>query len=600
MKSIADITPNTSGKKAPEQDTDTRQLLLACVLVVLSGIVPDWFGSSYWTHCFQLVNLFIAVAAFQNLLMHDAGQSSFGQGAIFGVAAYGAAIASSMFGQPYVVAAIVGVLAAVVASFLYALPALRVQGYYLGFVTMSAATVFPEMLIAFNTHTKGVNGISISFATWQERTILGLSPLSLLVSGVACAALAAHVILRRTSLGRRLHVAAISPEAAQSLGISPGVMRFTAFTLVAVGTGLAGTLYTPIVGFISPAAFGLDTSILFFLAVIVGGRGQILGPVVGVWLLYLLPNILLADLHSYRLLAYGMAALIVMLAMPDGVVGTYERWRNRRRSSETPLRLGLESLLDIDNRKAPGRGASNEIAIDVQSGSKSYGAVAALDGVTLQIKRHQIHGLVGANGSGKTTLLNMLSGFARLDSGSLRIAGHDISSRAAHRIVHLGLGRTFQTPRIFSTMSLWENIQIGIDAAAGLHHDVAAGRHHNKILTELEDKMQGRSVELVPHGQRRLVELMRVVLTGADILLLDEPAAGLSPAERQQFRSLLCHMRDVLGTTIVLVEHDLELVWGIADTITVLETGKVVAHGTTAEISENPSVKKLFIQVVHA
>ena len=211
--------------------TDTRQLVVACVLVIVSGFAPDWLGNSYWTHSFQLVNLFIAVAVFQNLLMHDAGQTSFGQGAIFGVAAYGAAIAASLYALPYLVAAVLGILAAVVAGFLYALPALRVQGYYLGFVTMSAATVFPEMLVAFNSYTSGVNGISLSFSSWHAPGAIGISPMTLLVCGMACAALVAHVVLRRTVLGRRLHVAASSPEAAQSLGVSPGQMRFVAFTL---------------------------------------------------------------------------------------------------------------------------------------------------------------------------------------------------------------------------------------------------------------------------------------------------------------------------------------------------------------------------------
>ena len=572
-------------------DRDTRQLLAACILVFLSGCLPDWLRDDYWTHSFQLVNLFIAVAACQNLLMHDAGQSSFGQGAIFGVAAYGAAIASHSIGLPYGVCVLIGVACALVAGFLYALPALRVQGYYLGFVTLSAATVFPEMLVALNKYTNGVNGISIKFSAWHERVLFGLSPITLLVTGLACAALAAHVLIRRTVLGRRLHVAAISPEAAQSLGVSPGLMRFTAFLLVAVGTGLAGTLYAPVVGFISPVAFHLDTSILFFLAVIVGGRGHILGPVVGVWVLYLLPNILLAELNQYRLLAYGIAALLFMLAMPDGIIGSYERWRRKRGSPGPELQMGLDALLDVARVRSAQAGDQRDggWAIALQGGHKSYGAVAALDGVDFRVRRHQIHGLVGANGSGKTTLLNMLSGFARLDGGSLQVGGTEVSRMAAHRIVGLGLGRTFQQPRIFAAMGLWENVQVGLDA----HR---RGGATSQAGAALEASLRGRSVELVPHGQRRLVELMRVVLTGADILLLDEPAAGLSPQEREQFKSLLVRLRDELGTTIVLVEHDLDLVWGIADTITVLETGKVVADGSKADIDSNPAVRRLFIQ----
>lgn len=593
-------SPSMKNNRRRRLDADTGQLLIGCVLVILSGFIPDWFGNAYWTHSFQLVNLFIAVAAFQNLLMHDAGQTSFGQGAIFGVAAYSAAVIASTYGQSYAVAACFGVVAAVLAGFLYALPSLRVQGYYLGFVTMSAATVFPEMLVALNQYTNGINGISLNFSSWHERTSLGISPLTMVISGVACAALASHVALRRTALGRLLRVAASSPEAAQSLGVSPGLMRCIAFTIVAFGTGIAGTLYTPIVGFISPAAFNLDASILFFLAVIVGGRGHILGTVVGVWVLYLLPNILLAELFQYRLLAYGAAALLVMLLLPDGIVGTFERWRQRRKTNERSLNLGIECLLEARTAGISARQRLDEDAIQVRSATKRFGSVAALDNINLQVKRHHIHGLVGANGSGKTTLLNILSGFSRLDDGSVNLGGRDVTSLSAHRIAHLGLGRTFQKPRIFSAMSLWENVKIGIDASRRPSGKNLMAANPIELTTALKLAMDGGNVDLVPHGQRRLVELMRVVLMGSDILLLDEPAAGLSPSEREQLKVLLCRLRDELGKTIVLVEHDLDLVWGIADTIAVLETGKVVANGTATEIAANPFVRKLFIEPTHA
>ena len=582
-------------------NSDNSQLILGCVLVIVSAVVPDLLGNAYWTHSFQLVNLFIAVAVFQNLLMHDAGQTSFGQGAIFGVAAYMVAVAMGIHGLGYPLAALCGIGAAVLAGLLFAFPALRVQGYYLGFVTMSAATVFPEMMVAFNKYTNGVNGISLSFTGWHIRGALGISPLTMAVALVACLALATHVGIRRTAFGRRLRVAAESTEAAQSLGVSPGMMRSLAFIIVSLGTGVAGVLYPPIVGFVSPAAFSLDLSILFFFAVIVGGRGQVLGTVVGVWILYLLPNILLADLANYRMLAYGAVALLVMLAFPDGVIGAFERWRQRRRASHEPPDIRVEGLLGDRPVVKCVLSGTGEVAIDVRDASKTFGSVAALDGVALQVKRHHIHGLVGANGSGKTSLLNILSGFSRLSAGQVTIHGVDITRQPAQRIARLGVGRTFQTPRIFGSMSLWENVLIGLDAARAIGHGgVARSGPPAAAIAVMRAAMEECSVERVPHGQRRLVEVTRVALMGADILFLDEPAAGLSPTEREQFKTLLLRLRDELGKTIVLVEHDLDLVWGIADTITVLEAGKVVAHGSTREIAGNPSVRKLFIEPIHA
>ncbi|MCY1513884.1 Vitamin B12 import ATP-binding protein BtuD [compost metagenome] len=579
-------------------DNDTAQTFLACSLVLATCFVPQLLGSAYWSHSLLLVNLFVAVAALQNFLLHDGGQTSFGQGAVFGVGAYTAAMASALYGLPYALAAVLGVLAASLAGLLYALPALRVQGYYLGFVTLSAATVFPEMLVAFDGVTQGVNGISLALPGWGETWLLGLSPLSLAVAAVACAALASHALLRRTGFGRAIRVASASPEAARSLGISPGLMRCAAFAIAAVGSGIAGVLYPPLVGFVSPDAFGLDLSILFFFAVIVGGRGQILGTLFGVWILYLLPNVLLAEFSQFRLLAYGAIALLVMLAFPDGVIGSLVRRHRRQRAVTTgaDLQAWLRQAWHAAPAARPSAGSETP-ALEVRGAARRFGSVVALDGVDLQLPLGAIHGLVGANGSGKTTLLNALGGFVRLDAGSILLGGRDISRRPARFRARLGIGRTFQKPRIFLDLSLWENLLIGLDAL-----------RDRRVAADLATQLQGgpgallsrQGAERIPHGQRRLVEVARVILTGADILLLDEPAAGLSPAERERFKALLRSLRDDFGKTIVLVEHDLELVWDLADSISVLDEGRVVAHGSVGEIADAPAVRNLFIGGKHA
>jgi branched-chain amino acid transport system permease protein len=589
------VASGQSTGRRPRLNTDVPQMWMGIAFVVLTVCIPDMMGNPYWTHSFQLVNLFVLVAVLQNILGHDAGQVSFGQSAIFGMGAYMAAIASGIHGLNYGWGILFGVTCAGIAGLLYAAPALRVQGFYLGFVTLSAGTVFPELLVAFNKYTNGINGISIAFPGWHQKAFLGLSWLSIAVVVLTCGALVFHVYLRTTSLGRSMRMAAQSPEAAQSLGVSPGWMRAVAFLVTAIGTGMAGILYPPIVGFVSPAAFSLELSIVFFFAMIVGGQGYIFGPVVGVVLLYLLPNVLLVEFVNYRMLAYGTAALLVMLAFPDGIVGTIEKWRHRRVQTADRLDIRLDSVL------GPPTGIklqpTTEVVIDVKKGRKTFGSVVAIDDVDMQVVRGEIHGLVGANGSGKTSLLNVLNGFSRLNGGSVSIFGSNVTAMPAHRIAHLGVGRTFQTPRIFNSMSLWENVEIGLDAQSEREGKAVAAP---EMIAAMKESMTDKSVELIPHGQRRLIEVMRVVLKGADILFLDEPAAGLSPMEREEFKALLRRLRDEMGKTIVLVEHDLGLVWDIADRITVLEAGKVMAQGDPNEIKSNPAVRKLFIEPTHA
>jgi len=500
------------------------------------------------------------------------------------LAAFVTGIVSGLWALPYAVGFCAGVGAAFVLGLLFALPALRVQGYYLGFVTLSAAVVFPELMVAFNDWTNGINGITRAVPALTEPIGLGLSWISLIVMAVTVGALVFHALLRTSKLGRQMRVAAISPEAALTLGINPGVLRFTAFSIAAVGTGIAGALYVPVLGFVSPYAFRVDLSIFFFFSVIVGGSGQVLGPLIGAWILYLVPNALLASLASYRLLGYGLIALVIMMALPDGVVGSLEKFRRARRLRQAVPAVGVERLLGWS-----GGGARAEAgtAIRVIGAQKNFGRLAALGGVDLQVEAGTVHGLVGPNGSGKTTLLNAISGLIPLSAGRVAISGADTTGAPAYRVARLGVGRTFQTPRVFEEMSIWENIEIGADFRGGEEWLL-------RLLEPFRREWDANRPDLLAHAQRRTLEVLRTIASGPDILLLDEPAAGLSAAERRDFARLIRFLRDELGKTIVVVEHDLALVWRVADRITVLDAGVVVAEGAPAEIASDARVRALF------
>lgn len=569
------------------------QLIIGIIIMVLATVVPHMLAIPYWIGVVNLAIIYIVASTFMSLLLVDAGQVSFGQGAVFGAAAYAVGIACGIHGLPFWVGAICGVGAALIIGILFALPALRVQWFYLGFVTLSAAMVFPQMLFAFDKYTKGISGISIPLPWMSEHSLFGLSPLSLLVLALGIAALVVSAVFPKTTLGRRMRVAAASPEAALSLGISPGWMRFTAFMIASFGTGLAGVLYPPTVGFVSPNAFHLDMSILFFFAVIVGGKGQPLGTLAGVTLLYLVPNVFLAQLVEYRPLIYGIVAFMVMLLMPSGVIGGIVRWISLRQKPQVMPPLQFSQI--VDDIK-PVRQVGTDNAIELKEVRKAFGSVVAINNVSLSVRRGEIHGLVGANGSGKTSLLNALNGFTRTDSGSIRINGRETNGLKAREVAKLGVGRTFQTPRIFEQISAWDNVQIGLDAKLSETPALIS----SAFVGNLRALLSGMRTESVPHGQRRLLEVVRVILTDADILLLDEPAAGLSPEERLAFAALLRDLRDKLGLTIVFVEHDLDLVARVADRVTVLESGSVVASGSVTSVWNDPKVKSLFVTVHHA
>lgn len=567
-------------------DRATRvQLLLSIACVVVSIVAPALLGSGYWTHNFLVVNLFVTVAVLQNMLLSDAGQVSFGQGAVFGLAAFTTGIVAGLWGYSYAIGFLAGTVMAIVLGLLFALPALRVQGYYLGFVTLSAAVVFPELIVAFNDLTNGINGITRAVPSLTAPVGLGLSWIALMVMALTAGTLLFHAVLRNMRLGRQMRVAAASPEAAMTLGINPGALRFVAFTIAAAGTGLAGALYVPVLGFVSPYAFRVDLSIFFFFSVIVGGTGQVLGPVIGVWILYLVPNVLLADLATYRLLGYGVVALLIMLALPDGVVGSIEAYRRGRRLRSPVPAIGVDRLLAwTGSRPRP----NPAVAIAVRGARKTFGRLAALGSVDLQVSAGTVHGLVGPNGSGKTTLLNAISGLTSLSSGGIVIHGTNTTSAPAYRVARMGVGRTFQTPRVFDDMSIWENLEIGADLRGG--EDWLLG-----LLEPFRTEWSANRPDLLAHAQRRMLEVLRTIASGPEILLLDEPAAGLSGSERRDFARLIRFLRDTLGKTIVLVEHDLALVWRVADRITVLDAGVIVAEGAPDEIAGDAKVRALFI-----
>jgi branched-chain amino acid transport system permease protein len=413
-----------------------------------------------------------------------------------------------------------------------------------------------------------------------EATFWEFDWITLVIIFVTLAALATHALIRSSRFGRQMRVAAQSPEAAQTLRISPGIMRLAAFGIAAVMTGIAGALYAPLFGFVSPGAFPLHLSILLYFAVVVGGQGTLVGPIAGLYLLYLVPNVLLTGLVEYRLIIYGGIAFLAMMFFPDGLIGTVRDWLLRRGARERDRVVTLEPLVAGEPGDEPGA------ALAARDAQKRFGEVVALDGATLEVRPSEVHGLVGPNGSGKTTLLNALSGLVTLDAGEITLDGDDVTRRSPRARAGLGMGRSFQTPRVFEDMTVWENVDVT--------------ESPDDLLERYRADWDKVSSATLPHAQRRVLEIARVIATRPRVLLLDEPAAGLSPSERAEFGAALRRLAADGGATIVLVEHDLDLVWQVADTITVMDQGRVIASGDPATVRNSSAVETLFWGEAHA
>ncbi len=253
------------------------------------------------------MNIYIAVSVLQNFLFVDAGQKSFGQGVLLGLGAYGLAVASGIYELPIIVGLGIGILAAAAGGLVFALPALRVQGFHLGFVTLSAAVVFPQLLLQMDWLTRGLNGISMPIPSLNEPLFWASRSLSWMVTLTPILALACSLWhAQRSRLGPQDAHRGGKPRGRPLAGDPSGVVgsRWPS-SIAAVGTGVCGLLFVPAVSFVTPQSFLMDVSFVFFFAVVVGGRGQLLGPVIGIWAIFTLPSILLVDLAQYKPLIYG-------------------------------------------------------------------------------------------------------------------------------------------------------------------------------------------------------------------------------------------------------------------------------------------------------
>ncbi len=376
---------------------------------------------------------------------------------------------------------------------------------------------------------------------------------------------------------------ASAPAAARGVGISAVPVRTAAFVLAAVAAGLAGGLQAALTGFIAPSSFPFSQSILFLLVVVVGGAGRTLGPLIGSAVVVFLPE-LLVGLAEYRLLVFGAALLIVLWAAPGGIAGALARLFIRGESgagAKPDIELALAHI-------TTSRGSLAAEGVRV-----AFGGVVAVAGVDMSAAPGRVTSVIGPNGAGKTTLLNLISGFQRPDSGIVRIGSREITGQPAHEVARAGLARTFQTAQPFGTLSVMDNVRLGILRGAWRGE---ASQELARALLSLVGYSgdETRLAAGLPHVDRRLVEIARALGTAPAVLLLDEPAAGLNETDTVKLGRLLQRLARA-GLVVVLVEHDMSLVMSISDEITVLDAGRRIAAGPPAIVRNDPAVKAAYL-----
>ena len=560
-------------------------LALTALALLLAGKSDD-----FTAFILALVALTTVVGVGLNILVGLTGQVSLGHVGFYAIGAYTVAILTLKGMSFWIAFPLAGVVAGVV-GFVLALPALRVSGPYLAMVTIAFAFIVQHGTIEWRGLTGGANGLmglappSIGSHVFAERE---MAMLAVLLAG---ASIYLFHRLARSGWGMAMVAVRDAEAAARSIGLNPVIVKTAAFALSAVFTGLAGGIFAPLLMFVAPDSFPFSQSILFLFAVIVGGSGWVFGPVVGAVVSVVLPE-LLSGLAEYRLLFFGAALLVILWMAPAGVLGTLARlWRRPEQPPAAATDLDVAAFL---------RPQGPPMTLDVRGIGITFGGIKAAADVTFRAAPGKVTSVIGPNGAGKTTVLNMIGGFYRPDSGSIRLGDSELAGAPAWRAARAGIARTYQTTKLFETMSVADNVIIALRrgrlgsmvATAASADDRRAAQallafvgYHGPLAAPAGD---------LPHVDRRLVEIARALAMRPRVLLLDEPAAGLMRSDKDALSHLIRRIAD-LGIAVILVEHDMLLVMGISDAVVVLDAGAGIAAGAPAEVRRDPKVLKAYL-----
>jgi len=586
-----------------------RLQFIAIIVLGVAGlyIFREMGPTNYSIGVLMRCMILMIVAIGLNILIGHAGLVSLGQAALYGLGAYVAAWLAVKQGVPFLPAVIAGVVATALMGAVLAYPTVRVRGVYLAVITIAFGLVFENILKEWLSVTGGTQGL----IGIPRGNVFGVSltrPIYFwVVAGCLVFAFVVQYNIIHSRYGRAMRATAQSENAARALGINLAGTRTLAFVISAAFAGLAGGLYTFLNLFVNFETFTFFHSISFLLMVVLGGVGSLAGPLVGTAVLTYVAEIL-QDLKEWQIFAYGALLLLVMYVMPSGIVGTigkvYERLSTRSRGRESGV--WPNRAVDIA-RILPAAASDTDAALITEGLTLRFGGLTAVDNARLHVRPGTVHALIGPNGAGKSSVLNLISGFYMPTSGSISFFGHDITGQPSYALARLGIARTFQNTELFGQMTVEENV-----LAAFVPHYRATlgetllrlprfGREEKAFLAQARELLNfvglsdyaNEQARNLPFGHQRRLEIARALALKPRLLLLDEPAAGLTHGEIEGLKALIRLLADC-GVTVILVEHHVDMVMTVSDYVTVLEYGRVIASGTAAEVQDNPAVAEAY------
>lgn len=606
---------NVSGPKfiMPAIDGSTVKQKLFLIALLVIAVAWPFMVSRGTVDIATLTMIYIILGLGLNVVVGLSGLLVLGYGGFYAIGAYTFALLNHYYGLGFWTCLPLAGLVSAAAGFLLGFPVLRLRGDYLAIVTLGFGEIVRILLLNNTEITGGPNGISqipkptffgLEFSrsareggwdTFSNFFGVKYDPsdrvIFLYLVALLLVVLSLFVINRllRMPLGRAWEALREDEIACRSLGLSPTRIKLTAFTISAAFAGFAGTLFAARQGFVSPESFTFAESAFVLAIVVLGGMGSQFAVILAAILL-VVSRELMRDFNEYSMLMLGGLMVLMMI------------WRPQEAANDA-------RAVEAEKRSGERRAGMSQPLLSVSGLMMRFGGLLAVNNVSLELREREIVSLIGPNGAGKTTVFNCLTGFYKPTGGTILLRDQHLEGLPGQQIARMGVVRTFQHVRLFREMTVIENLlvaqhqQLKTGLFSGLLKTPAFRRAQSEALDRAATWLErigllehaNRQASNLAYGDQRRLEIARCMVTQPEILMLDEPAAGLNPKETKELDELIAELRNHHNTTILLIEHDMKLVMGISDRIYVVNQGTPLANGTPEEIRNNPDVIRAYL-----